>query len=903
MKKLTNLILCLVASVAFFSSCTDFSDDIKKLQEQIDALKSEQIKSIDEQVVSIKSSLSGLQLTDKELQTYIGGLQSQLETLEQTEKDVLERIENLQKETEDDNKESLAQMEELKAFLADQVASLKSTIEALQAKDNELKAQIDKLQTYIDSGIKNSKDWVSATFATLEQYNTTASIIATIQAQIETINSDISILKNISDKISKEDLDKAISSSESAIKDWVNSLLEGYYTAEQVDAKLASLKKEFDRSGSEDVESLVKDYEDKLAKTKTEIAEAYTSAITKAINDYNGTITSRIASEISTVNGKISSLRADITDLEERVSNIESQLSELYALVNDLINSGNNRRISGETTVIDGITWMNYNVGADKSNLLGDVFTFEEAQTACPDGYRLPTLDEAIALSAGAYSNSEWTTYNGTDGIWFSGSLGYSATSPAIFLPGMQNPTSAGLYWTLTQSVYEWFSEGYDSSGTYIWYPFFPDSYSFGWDDNLSNERSVRCVKDDRTIRTIVGETTEIDGVTWMNYNSFPYFGGSDFFTSFYESQIACPEGYRVPSIDELSSLRTNSSGLTTYLGSYGYWFSGKQPYSETVPAIFLTKDFIPCYWSSTECDGESYYALGHNLEDGLYKAGRDRALWVRCVKDSNPRLIKGETVEIDGITWMNYNVGADESNLIGDSFTFNDAQTVCPDGYRVPTRIELKSLTSHYSPATRFNGTVGRWFSGRQEYSENVPAVFLPHTNVDDGYYWSSSKTDEYCGKLLRSTLSSVSMEDELKDVRYSVRCVKDYEEEVEETEDGELWRATGCVDDGSGNEWKAILVALEDNNYSLKRWYGVHGYNLNFSVNEDSSITITNATSSGDYEFYVPANAGKNIALYTGVNNGYMYSYFRGNKDSGELLVYNYETLSMYKFAWPLD
>ena len=93
MKKLTTLLLlCLAAAAAIFSSCTDYSDDIKKLQEQIDALSSDRINTIDGQVASIKASLSNLQSTDKELQTYIGGLKSQLETLTKTDKDLTEKI-------------------------------------------------------------------------------------------------------------------------------------------------------------------------------------------------------------------------------------------------------------------------------------------------------------------------------------------------------------------------------------------------------------------------------------------------------------------------------------------------------------------------------------------------------------------------------------------------------------------------------------------------------------------------------------------------------------------------------------------------------------------------------------------------------------------------------------------
>ena len=457
MKRVITFILIAV-SVILYAGCTDFSEDIKNLQAQIDALKSERINTIDEQVSSIKSSLSNLQGVDKDLQTYIDGLKSQLEALTQTEKDLSEKIEQLKKNS-NDNKETLSQLEEYKSLVTEQISSLKSTIETLQAKDKDLQSQIEKLQDYIDSGIKDTKDWVSATFSTLDQYNATASIIASIQTQIETINSDISLLKNVTSNVSKKDLDKAIASSESAIKDWVNSLLEGYYTAEQTDAKIAALKEELGKSGNVDAESLTKDYEAKLTEAKKEMTEAYNAAISKAINDYNGTIPTKVALQLSTINGKISALQSEITALEKRVASLEervSRIEELLKIVDD--DKEEDAILSGET-VIDGLTWMNYNIGATESNENGDIYTYDEALTVCPEGYRLPTIGEFDSLTA---NHSDWTTYNGRNGYWFSGSQIYSATASAIFLPDSE-------YWSATEKDEDFvYYQGFDSSYTYI---------------------------------------------------------------------------------------------------------------------------------------------------------------------------------------------------------------------------------------------------------------------------------------------------------------------------------------------------------------------------------------------------------------------------------------------------
>ena len=136
-------------------------------------------------------------------------------------------------------------------------------------------------------------------------------------------------------------------------------------------------------------------------------------------------------------------------------------------------------------------------------------------------------------------------------------------------------------------------------------------------------------------------------------------------------------------------------------------------------------------------------------------------------------------TVVIDGKRWMTYNVGASESNLCGSLYTYDNAMTACPSGWRVPTRDELKSLSANYSDWTTYKGVNGRWFSGSQAYSSNVSAIFLPATFTDDGEssgeYWLSMEegyTVSYClffsSGYVGFSLSGHSNE-------WPVRCLKD--------------------------------------------------------------------------------------------------------------------------------
>ncbi len=116
------------------------------------------------------------------------------------------------------------------------------------------------------------------------------------------------------------------------------------------------------------------------------------------------------------------------------------------------------------------------------------------------------------------------------------------------------------------------------------------------------------------------------------------------------------------------------------------------------------------------------------------------------------------------------------------------------------------------------------------------------------------------------------------------------------------ESWRVNGTVNDGADNTWTATLVAWSDGSYTLKDWYNVEGYDLEFTVNSDGTITVTNndKASSG-----VWVASGDNVddgwvQLYTTVYGSDYYSYFNGTKVSGNFYCYSYRTEGWYEFTW---
>lgn len=125
-----------------------------------------------------------------------------------------------------------------------------------------------------------------------------------------------------------------------------------------------------------------------------------------------------------------------------------------------------------------------------------------------------------------------------------------------------------------------------------------------------------------------------------------------------------CPDGWRVPMISELSSLRQNRSSVTTNsIGVKGCWFSGSKVYSASVPRVFLPlagyrngnngdiseRGFYGDYWSSTVSrkDGPYSYCAQHlhfrSGYDSMSNSGRAYGHSVRCVRTDKQNELPAE--------------------------------------------------------------------------------------------------------------------------------------------------------------------------------------------------------------------------------------------------------------------
>lgn len=288
MKKFFSCVKLFLASLLILS-CN--SEQIEALTEKVTAIESGDVKTIKEQILNIQSSIINLQTTSIEVKGYISDLQEEQKRLQDADKQLSDRLNNLKGEMESQQSafesDILDRLTSFKGQIGTQIDALNNNILSLQEKDKNLENRITALQTYVNSEIQSTKDWVSTTYVTLEEYRKTAGIVGGIQAQIDLISNQLTNIQGINNIATKTDIDNAIASidsqwkeqfkelsdetasnlsqatdkitkaytkaisdallqSESSLKSWVNERLTAYYTAAQVEVKLMELRNYYD---------------------------------------------------------------------------------------------------------------------------------------------------------------------------------------------------------------------------------------------------------------------------------------------------------------------------------------------------------------------------------------------------------------------------------------------------------------------------------------------------------------------------------------------------------------------------------------------------------------------------------------------------------------------------------
>lgn len=159
MKRLLYLLLIPLTMMG----CQQIKSDLEDIKGRLSTLEGSTISSIEEQINSVKSAIK----TMSEAQT----------SLENKDKELAGLIEKLQSYTKDADGQFTT--------IDNALAALNQSKQDLEAKDAELAGLINTLQGYLDESLSNEKDWIKATYSTLEQYQTVADKVSSLQESIK----------------------------------------------------------------------------------------------------------------------------------------------------------------------------------------------------------------------------------------------------------------------------------------------------------------------------------------------------------------------------------------------------------------------------------------------------------------------------------------------------------------------------------------------------------------------------------------------------------------------------------------------------------------------------------------------------------------------------------------------
>ena len=825
--------------------CQQLEDSINKVSSRVDEIENTQIASIKKQLASMDESVGKLEQTDRELKGYIETLQGTANDLRKSIADSDAKIEALQRSLDQAIKDAqnsdsalkseleqqitaaktdvLSQLASAKTAMESRLEQIESTINTLQQKDADLEKKIGDLRTYVDSkiktdldsGINSTKDWATATFATLEQYNAIVSDISGIRGSIATLESS---LKSLEDSLTGR-IQTAVSNAIAPIKDQM------------------------------------------VSEAAAEVVTGYTEAI------------SSVRSEVEEISSRMKALEDEVKLIKEDVDNIKKEIEEINSKL-DSGQSGGIQSIIFVPEYSDGKATMYFTTGTDGSFIPGEAeLRFEVYPAAMADklaaewetSLSVKLLYTITRAAAGESIELPITGAFASDGILTVTVSGEKIDDKAFFLKEL--PASVRLLATIggAQKASEYISI-YPSASDAIYVPdaifkkYLIDNFDVNHDreftpidastvtsidisnkgvcslvgvEHLSNLVSLDCSSNNikeldlsgcpllRTLSCYDNQLNSLkldgcDNLTemymYINSNINAISGKSISISGFNQSDtfelslkntpfttLAFVNSPKLTSLSIVADLKdiniSGNNSLTSLDVSQSLELENLDVSGCALLFLDVTnnsnlKGLLAHFLAITELDlttNAHLRVLDLTGNTSLSRVVCPSQNWLDnvCVfdnhsisfEDKSGRKLQNNSVgvKIDGVYWAAYNVGASDADLYGSIFTFDDAQNACPKGWRTPTKSEWESLFANCSLTTRVNGNGkrGRWLSGSKTYSASVPAIFLPYRNGSAiGYYWSSTLINS-SGYYLNFSGSNVYMDGKYSGL-YAVRCVK---------------------------------------------------------------------------------------------------------------------------------
>ena len=227
--------------------------------------------------------------------------------------------------------------------------------------------------------------------------------------------------------------------------------------------------------------------------------------------------------------------------------------------------------------------------------------------------------------------------------------------------------------------LYQWgrkYGQGYFDAGELCYTTAGPVSIEVG-----QSEENQNCF--------IAGRITASTYEDWMLYVDYQLWNCGTEEEPLKTKYDPCPEGWRVPTYNEMNDLLRNCSGFKQeyFSGLYGRWFSGSVSYPPLSKQIFLpaagkisnicefeNRGDTGLYWTSqakAKCAGSLYFA--ETLSPMMFSPFRANGCSVRCVQDDSGSI----PIEDISIATSPLNLYVGDSEMIPTEISPSDLENI----------------------------------------------------------------------------------------------------------------------------------------------------------------------------------------------------------------------------------
>ena len=614
--------------------------------------------------------------------------------------------------------------------MTEKLTLLNETVATLESKSKEIESKVTELRTFVTEQISSTKDWATATFVTLEEYSNVVSDVTSIKETIA-------------------NLTKSLSEMETKLKTQWES---------DIKTAIAPVKKQIEDA----VTSITNEYTSAISAAKSEVTDAYRAEMKVEISKLEESLKAWVNSKFDsywTIAETQAKLDAQKSDLEAQ---LKSQKEYLEGLINNL-KPGSSE--SENRTLIDNLTKELETVKKTASDNASAIKALRS------------DLTKATEDITKAYKEAITSAINEYDGT----------------ITGKIDSKISELNSAVDSKVSE-INSRIDALDTRV----------KTLEDSLSEIKSqISALQDE--INALKSKLSNIIG-RMVSISHIPtYADGMENVSYTMSGTTIVPGSFTLRFEIQPASLAADLAA------NWNTALSVKAVYTRTRAAA---GDFVTLQVEgATASDGIlSVTVSAAGLDDAFFRGnipanarlkisdGTNEVLseYIRLIPDGYTIPVPptqgdyidengnnfGSGVTIDGVTWAPVNCGATSEDMIGQYYTFDDAQSACPDGWRTPTSTELANLIVNNRSAT-YKGWEGQWFSGSSKYTDGGVAVFFPKTGYKynafetefisdpgNGYYWSSTEGNSQFFFLKGSSMSFYGKN---TSDRYAVRCIKE--------------------------------------------------------------------------------------------------------------------------------